>query len=375
MQETFLARRCVSFHANEILWECQSLSDCECGGSRSHPSEVANLPHFVTCGVGGAGDSGKIVYEHDLMVLQYPKHFSPVFMGISFFWPSSNFSYYMRPFSQIDDASALYEEWRQMVIPLYTRRELTYITDRLPALSGMAKYVANYCQDEYLAGLWRGDIHLGLLWSIKNFPDKCPVSYIAPSFSWASVDREIQYALPHPYNLAGKSRYGNIGFELLDAKTGTRAGAPFGIVDSGYLKLRGHCVGITLTFGGQRVSFSTRHELIDGKFWPDSFLNTVSIVDKSCDRPYTSVNRSQEWAASRFHVEAEVLLIAYIPHDPESEDHLAGIKQDEYAGIVIGRLGSSPEAYQRLGLVILSCNPTLREKWLCAGPKRQIVVI
>jgi hypothetical protein len=70
-------------------------------------------------------------------------------------------------------------------IELYSKRKLTYETDRLPAISGLAKIFSEYISHEYVAGLWKGDLLKGLCWKGYS-PSARKVEYIAPSWSWAS---------------------------------------------------------------------------------------------------------------------------------------------------------------------------------------------
>ncbi|KAH6682764.1 heterokaryon incompatibility protein-domain-containing protein [Halenospora varia] len=55
------------------------------------------------------------------------------------------------------------DEWYPMV-ERYTRRQLTYSSDTLPALSGIASRISQSYKYSFVAGLWREDIQLGLLW-------------------------------------------------------------------------------------------------------------------------------------------------------------------------------------------------------------------
>lgn len=78
----------------------------------------------------------------------------------------------------------LCKSWRNAV-GTYCGRILTFDDDRLPAISGLAHHVARVCKDDYLAGLWKRDLLLGLLW--KAAPGaKRATTYLAPSWSWAS---------------------------------------------------------------------------------------------------------------------------------------------------------------------------------------------
>jgi hypothetical protein len=79
--------------------------------------------------------------------------------------------------------------WYTMICD-YSKRSLTYDTDRLPALSAVASEMSQHLNDEYIAGLWRGDFLRGLYWACQgNRGLKCgpPGLYVAPSWSWASM--------------------------------------------------------------------------------------------------------------------------------------------------------------------------------------------
>jgi len=83
----------------------------------------------------------------------------------------------------------MYAAWYDMVTD-YSRRSLTYVTDRLPAFSALANYMSIILDDEYAAGLWRGDLTRGLLWHNQSDRGRrCapPQLYVAPSWSWASM--------------------------------------------------------------------------------------------------------------------------------------------------------------------------------------------
>lgn len=79
------------------------------------------------------------------------------------------------------------------VVEEYSRTKLTYESDKLPALAGLANEVALFGKDEYLAGLWRRNLLAGLCWrSIYENP-QAPKQYRAPSWSWPSLDAPVTY--------------------------------------------------------------------------------------------------------------------------------------------------------------------------------------
>jgi hypothetical protein len=62
----------------------------------------------------------------------------------------------------------------------YASRQITFKTDRFPAIAGLAREVAARTGYHYRAGLWLEDIHNGLLWSA---PRVGVISGHAPTWS------------------------------------------------------------------------------------------------------------------------------------------------------------------------------------------------
>lgn len=75
--------------------------------------------------------------------------------------------------------------WTRLV-QTYTRGGLTKETDKLVAISGLAKGLAAQSGMEYLAGLWNHQLVQQLLWRAES-PSKRPAVFRAPSWSWAST--------------------------------------------------------------------------------------------------------------------------------------------------------------------------------------------
>lgn len=91
----------------------------------------------------------------------------------------------------------------------YSRRKFTVPLDKLPALSGLARIVAERTNDRYFAGLWASHIYEDLFWRVyvqeETFIDSVPLKgevigearkpaeYRAPSWSWASIDAPVRF--------------------------------------------------------------------------------------------------------------------------------------------------------------------------------------
>ena len=86
-------------------------------------------------------------------------------------------------------------DWWCELLNRYTNCSLTKESDKLVALSGLAKQVDPLLQATYLAGLWSTHIVHQLLWRIE-FPIakdsvRRPHLYRAPSWSWAAIESQI----------------------------------------------------------------------------------------------------------------------------------------------------------------------------------------
>jgi hypothetical protein len=74
----------------------------------------------------------------------------------------------------------------------YSRRSLTFMDDRLLAISGLGDRFGPIITGNYLAGLWESQLPYGLLWR-SEVPHMRPTNERAPSWSWASINGPISY--------------------------------------------------------------------------------------------------------------------------------------------------------------------------------------
>lgn len=160
-QEQALARRFVSFGPRELSWECRSFTDCECdlAWARRDPNQAGTE----------AEKEAYLKGNPDSEWMQLVK---------------LSFDDMLEKGTRID----LYFEWRKNVLEPYTYRQITKSSDKLAALAAIATafYSKLGPDEEYLAGLWRGDLVRGLGW-FTNLERAVSDSYF-PSWSWASLD-------------------------------------------------------------------------------------------------------------------------------------------------------------------------------------------
>ncbi|KAI1119092.1 heterokaryon incompatibility protein-domain-containing protein [Nemania sp. NC0429] len=138
-------------------------------------------------------------------------------------------------------------------VELYVLRDLTRETDRLPAISGLARLVG-YSHEDYYAGLWRQGLAAGLSWfrnmgvvgstsDTKNAilmqqhgPASRNPSYTAPSWSWATRKQSVRYTFECDHeNYRAETR-------SIHASITLKGSNPFGQVENGSLQICGKMI-------------------------------------------------------------------------------------------------------------------------------------
>ncbi|KAF2269633.1 HET-domain-containing protein, partial [Lojkania enalia] len=85
-----------------------------------------------------------------------------------------------------------YIEWYRKMEE-YSRRNITYPKDRLPALIGLAERRGEFIPSSYAAGLWEADILYGLQWHPVNKVEKRILPEMAPSWSCVTLNAPISF--------------------------------------------------------------------------------------------------------------------------------------------------------------------------------------
>ena len=89
----------------------------------------------------------------------------------------------------------------QLFLLDYSQRQLTRHTDKLIAISAIAKEVRNILKDEYIAGLWEDALPSELLWqNLRGHGLACKGN---PDGAWARLKKSssLSPALKSPYKL------------------------------------------------------------------------------------------------------------------------------------------------------------------------------
>jgi hypothetical protein len=127
-------------------------------------------------------------------------------------------------------------------LQIYSNRHLSCESDRLPALAGLAQFVSSTTGGQYLAGLWKEDLHRGLLWNTQQKQSLADLlgslrSSRPPSWSWVSRVGYFEFGLPYAnfWRIRYRPEYSDI-----DAWTilGGAQLSQFGEVESGTIRIR-----------------------------------------------------------------------------------------------------------------------------------------
>ncbi|TGO12541.1 hypothetical protein BTUL_0086g00160 [Botrytis tulipae] len=119
------------------------------------------------------------------------------------------------------------------IIRVYSNCSLTYDSDCLIAIGGVARQLQNKNGDKYFAGLWQSRIREQMCWYIDGFITKTPKenTWRAPSWSWASVKHVVAM---HDDTVVLREAY----IDIVEVDITLEHDDPFGGVKRGVLSIR-----------------------------------------------------------------------------------------------------------------------------------------
>jgi hypothetical protein len=303
MQERLLTARTVHFHSAELVWECKEGLLCECGALDDHNNASMRPGNRLksACAEAFAG------------------HKNP------------------------QELAALWFE----LVTLYSRLKLTNESDRLPALSGLAKCFGDLSRGAYLGGLWESDLPKALLWqacpSIYGGARRAALQDGLPTWSWASVQL-------HDMDFSGFITYETatyFGFERdlrlrIFGVSCTSAGIdPFGQVSGGSIDIQGAVISSIVCHDhspeyASSVLISERNETFDSVL--------VSKEDVIVDVPLYESGPAQILDGEALHC----LLIGHTTRDMAQ----AGEEPELFSlSLVLKESVRVPGAYERVGML------------------------
>ncbi len=208
LQERVLSHRTVVFSSSELFWQCCKIHECSCGNRLKHYTIKDTFEMFLKAPETGVVD-GQQCWQH--------------------------------------------------LIEDYTSRQLTFATDRLPALAGVAS-MAPFPVKDYLAGLWRTTLRRDLVWlnpvgrnskRLTHPPDSFPTlagdgvnwripDKYAPSWSWASITGPVVFGFLLSADDISQE------WHVFAAQCTPRTANPYGPVSEGFVDIVGDIFPIAI---------------------------------------------------------------------------------------------------------------------------------
>lgn len=310
IQERLLSSRILHLSESQMFWECRERTACE----------------------------------------TFPQGFSgPALEAMATDIDVMPFNIAAPPDSMTDDGIS--SRWSTIVTE-YTRCAITHPDkDKLIALAGIAKKVAESCLDEYVVGFFRQQFPSILLWTLEPALNVGQVPgrgdyYRAPSWSWASIDGPIRMnSLDYTDEPKSFARVESIVVQLIDKQN------PFGQVEHAELILQGKPLRVgwpsdaTLWVDPsypRGLQCSTAR--VEDPLNPESSFDMVVRKPLGDDNSYGVVFDGQKEFGHDQEGAVVMPILSWKILDPRAEEpHLL-------EGLLLGRIGQGEKkAYTRLG--------------------------
>ncbi|OXV05546.1 hypothetical protein Egran_06686, partial [Elaphomyces granulatus] len=315
VQERFLSKRILHFTSGSLVWECNELQTWE----KPWPSESSESLESLN------------LIERELI-----------------------------PIGTTYDKDKLHQLWME-VLKRYSSCGITLASDKMIALSGVASAFQLLLDDEYYAGVWKSNYARQLCWrAARSKRSYRPTPYRAPSWSWASVEAQVEDIDPYiSSNLV----------ELIEIKTSlVSADFKTGPVTSGSVTLSARL--IPSGHWEPYIEPTKKHSSSSTALpWAAPYKGG-DILIYSRGESFTNVFPDDE---SDF--DPQRMVISYVPI-------LSHVFMVSLAVCEVGEaaLDSEPTTavYRRVGVCeihLRSGSPEERDKWLEPWPKTRITII
>ncbi|KAI3325777.1 HET-domain-containing protein [Xylariaceae sp. AK1471] len=220
-QERMLSKRVLHFGYFELFFECSTTSYCECDsigyGGYTEEIPLPNLRKMYSSALESAAETRGGKWSNKKWVKRAKFYIARI--------------------------------WRSLVT-FYTSLRLTFASDRLPALRGLASRFAEKRETRYLVGLFEESLLDDLMWNTYAREKPRPLVWRAPSWLWASTDAYIYYRDGLCYyddDLYLEKPDDRTEFTVIEECHCRSAGLDdYGQVKSGFLRLTGPLLSVIL---------------------------------------------------------------------------------------------------------------------------------
>ncbi|KAI1761084.1 HET-domain-containing protein [Hypoxylon sp. FL1150] len=314
LQESILPTRAISYSTEELQWHCRSIRSCECQ-SKANVEQVASI----------------LSWKPQLETLK---------------------------------------QWDTLV-RFYTQRQLTYPEDKFPAISGISQVVHKQTGWQYLAGLWKDHLIHQLLWERDGFhpffevtETSVPSKYRAPSFSWASIECPI-ITFTAGLNAPEEGATFSENARLLKSYILLSGADPFGRVEPGSsITMEGRLMQHVELRGPSEDGYATYDVLLCGRdltFEADIQLESFCFTGPN-GQLQRSARRSATYDQGLRKLESGTMVSVFLLAHAHNMDGTG----TQYF-LFLGASPANHNAYERLGVLMMGCNPKEGYQWLDFG--------
>jgi hypothetical protein len=232
--------------------------------------------------------------------------------------------------------------WR-FLVRAYSARSLTFLSDKLTAISGIAAYLQQQTGYQYAAGLWQETLLMDLLWSSWGWEDleKPPPTVQGPSWSWASLHGGVAFITETMLEGTLIEKHSIIK-DLRIERPGEN---PFGQVTEGIIEVTGPLSEITIEFDGTVDEWGLPlFKLSQGSISPSLFSPDTSLEEREIE----SINGDRERTVQRTSaipvpLQAKIWCLWLCTAREDSSP-------PKLHGIALAKSFTTPGAYTRVGL-------------------------
>jgi hypothetical protein len=232
-------------------------------------------------------------------------------------------------------SSSRFDLWNKMIAH-YSGKTMSKPADKLIAVAGLAHDLGwIWPEAEYLAGIWSFNLVHGLLWHC--FGRTKLRFYNAPSWSWASVDGEVDVHSHHD------SRFCDKLVEVIEARTfHSSPNMVYGTVTDGYIRLKGPLIQaqIIMEYG-------------------NSNTYTIRFLDDSLKGPVDNfrvkINIRVSWDDYGFYEIFHIARPFLMPFEISMKDDATILVMQ---GIILSPVRSQKGQYQRIGWFEIEDRPS-----------------
>jgi hypothetical protein len=262
LQESLLSQRLVSYGSRQLEWSCRTVSKTDGG----HPS-----PYLVGLSRHESSPFGNSIGDVFPSPLEHTREITSI---------------------RREKCAVVGRMWIQLV-QHYTQRNLSHPSDRLLAISALALKANDTLRDEYLAGMWRLGLETQLQWLPETPGIAQPTGYVAPSWSWASLEGSINWYVPKTSEIDDEVKITSCKVVPVSPV------APHGALSGGDLTIRGRAIsghfGLDNNWSMRTMMFGT---LFVFKFYPDTdefLFKGLDDVNKVICFTLLPISKDENW--------------------------------------------------------------------------------